>query len=132
MAHETLVHRVDLEQAAGEAVEIADDLALDGVDEVLTVFLPRSLPADGPGIGIEPGLRASVVLTSGGASWGVEVTGTRAEVGAGGSTAAAHVDGEAGALLLWLWGRGDNEALTVEGDAGHVAALRRALTAATQ
>jgi len=132
MAHETLIHRVDLEQAARAEVQIAGDLALDGVDEVLTVFLPLSLPTDGPGFGIEPELRASVVITSGGASWSVEVMGTRAEVGPGGSKAVAHIDGEADALLLWLWGRGGHGALTVDGDATHVAALRRALTAATQ
>lgn len=132
MAHETLIHRVDLEQAAGVEPEIAEDLALDGVDEVLTVFLRLSLPTGGPRSGIGPELRASVLVASGGASWGVEVTGTHADVGAGGSEAAARVTGDADDLLLWLWGRGGDGALTVAGDATHVAALRRALTAATQ
>ncbi len=77
-------------------------------------------------------MRASVVVTSGGASWGVELKGTRAEVGAGERQAVARVNGEADDLLLWLWGRGGDGALTVDGDATHVAALRRALTAATQ
>lgn len=132
MALETLIHRVDLEQAAGEEVTIARDLALDGVDEVLTLFLPRSLPTDGPGFGVGEELRASVVIISVGASWGVEVRGTRAEVVVGGTRAAAYVSGEADALLLWLWGRGGDEALDVKGDAAHVAALRRALAAATR
>lgn len=39
--HETLVHLADLQQACGRVPEIAPDLAADGVDEVLEVFLPR-------------------------------------------------------------------------------------------
>ncbi|TML25945.1 MAG: maleylpyruvate isomerase family protein, partial [Actinobacteria bacterium] len=39
MAQETVIHRVDAEQALGEPLaEIPDDLALDGVDEVLERF----------------------------------------------------------------------------------------------
>jgi len=132
MAHETLIHRVDLEQAAGEEYRVAEDLALDGIDEVLTVFLPLSLPSDGPRFGIEPSLRASVVVASGGASWALDVVGAHAQVRTGEAEAAAHIHGEACALLLWLWGRGAQDALTVRGDATHVAALRRALVVATQ
>ncbi|WP_164983815.1 maleylpyruvate isomerase family mycothiol-dependent enzyme [Cellulomonas endophytica] len=132
MAQETLIHRVDLEQATGEPSDLADDLALDGVDEVLTVFLPLSLPSDGPGLGIGPDLRASVLVGSGAVAWGVEVTGATARVAAGAPAGAAQVRGDPAALLLWLWGRGGEEGLDVQGDRGQVAALRRALVAATQ
>ncbi|WP_175499539.1 maleylpyruvate isomerase family mycothiol-dependent enzyme [Cellulomonas marina] len=132
MAQETLIHRVDLEQAAGEPSLVDPALALDGIDEVLTVFLPLSLPADGPSSGIGPDLRSSVVVEAGGRAWGVEVTGAQAEVRSTDPTAAATVRGAPDAVLLWLWGRGDRDALTVDGDGAHVAALRRALAAATQ
>lgn len=41
-AHETAVHRVDAEQAAGRSSRIDPEFAADGVDELLTGFLPRS------------------------------------------------------------------------------------------
>ena len=40
MAQETVIHRVDAELAAGEPIApIPDDLAVDGIDEVLERFL---------------------------------------------------------------------------------------------
>ncbi len=39
MAHETLIHRVDVEQAHGENSPIVSELADDGIDEVLTIFM---------------------------------------------------------------------------------------------
>ncbi|WP_162908081.1 maleylpyruvate isomerase family mycothiol-dependent enzyme [Allorhizocola rhizosphaerae] len=50
MAHETVIHRIDGELAAGvDCLPIADELALDGIDEVLQVFLAwasRAWPED--------------------------------------------------------------------------------------
>jgi uncharacterized protein (TIGR03083 family) len=40
-AQETAVHRYDAELAAGTPTPIDTDLAVDGIDEILTVFLPR-------------------------------------------------------------------------------------------
>jgi len=39
--HETTIHQVDLDLAAGRTTEISARVAADGVDEVLTVMLPR-------------------------------------------------------------------------------------------
>src|SRR5690606_20754821 len=39
--HETTVHRVDAEQAAGALTPVKPDVAVDGIDELLTAFLPR-------------------------------------------------------------------------------------------
>jgi uncharacterized protein (TIGR03083 family) len=39
--HETTIHQVDLDVACGRTVDIAPDVAADGVDEVLTVMVPR-------------------------------------------------------------------------------------------
>ena len=52
MAHETTVHRVDAEQAVGAAVgAIEPAFGVDGIDEILTIFVP-ALGADrSPGDG---------------------------------------------------------------------------------
>ena len=39
--HETTIHQVDLDLAARRSTELTAGLSADGVDEVLTVFLPR-------------------------------------------------------------------------------------------
>ncbi|MDA8147478.1 MAG: maleylpyruvate isomerase family mycothiol-dependent enzyme [Actinomycetota bacterium] len=46
MAHETVVHRVDVEDALGRAVGLEGDLAADGVGEVLELFVPFSMRKD--------------------------------------------------------------------------------------
>lgn len=46
MAHETVVHRVDAEDALGRAVVLEADLAVDGIDEVLELFVPFSTRKD--------------------------------------------------------------------------------------
>ncbi|MBW3620570.1 MAG: maleylpyruvate isomerase family mycothiol-dependent enzyme [Actinobacteria bacterium] len=48
MAHETAVHRVDAERAAGEASPVDAKLAADGIDEVLSVLVPARGDYDGP------------------------------------------------------------------------------------
>ena len=45
MAHETAVHSWDVRSAAGNAAPIPADLACDGIDELLSVVLPRRKPA---------------------------------------------------------------------------------------
>jgi len=41
--HETAVHRWDLEEALGRPHQVDGEVALDGIDEVLTVMLPRQV-----------------------------------------------------------------------------------------
>ena len=47
MAHETAVHRVDAEHAAGREHRLAPELAADGIDEFLEFFFPLAA-ADAP------------------------------------------------------------------------------------
>jgi uncharacterized protein (TIGR03083 family) len=42
MLHETSIHRWDVEIAGGHASEFPADLAVDGIDELLTVLIPMS------------------------------------------------------------------------------------------
>ncbi|NHC46909.1 maleylpyruvate isomerase family mycothiol-dependent enzyme [Motilibacter aurantiacus] len=137
MAQETLVHRVDVEQALGTASSIPADLALDGVDEVLAVFLPAFLPEAGDVPGLLPGSRARLDVRPAndtGLAWRVELEGSRVVVNrvAPDAPADAAVTGSPGAVLLWLWGRLGSRAVSVSGDKAQVEAVRAALVAATQ
>jgi uncharacterized protein (TIGR03083 family) len=120
MAQETVIHRVDAEQALGEPLaEIPDDLALDGVDEILERFLgfmsqewpedfaPDLPPAEAPG----------VLVSTGGHGWLLRATpgGVLVESAASGGDAPARLGGEPVAVLLWLWRRAES-GVTREGD----------------
>ncbi len=100
LTHETAVHRVDLEQAAGLAVTGMDPgLVLDGIDEVLTVMLGRGR-SDPEASG------RTLRLEAGGRSWEVLLAPEAALVGRdtveNGRDAVRAGPEE---LLLWLWGR---------------------------
>ncbi|WP_158579848.1 maleylpyruvate isomerase N-terminal domain-containing protein [Geodermatophilus marinus] len=120
-AHEVAVHRTDLEVAAGlPAGDVAPDLAEDGVDEVLTVVVPRWAHLPGPAAA-----RATVAVTCSDTGRGWSVTLDRGAVGVvpGGTGAAdAAVTGTANALLRRLWGRPAE--VTVRGDRAAEALLR--------
>jgi uncharacterized protein (TIGR03083 family) len=137
MAQETVIHRVDAELAAGLPVSpIPDDLAVDGVDEVLERFLAYGSRVwkedfgnmlddlgalDGRAVRVSTGERAWLVRA---AKDGVSVSGQ--------GDSAASVSGAPQPLLLWLWRRTGDEVVTVDGDRALVAKLRELLGAATQ
>lgn len=135
MAHETVIHRVDAELAAGEPVApIPADLAVDGVDEVLVVVLGylshrwpvefADLPRDRPG----PAVR----VQAGDHGWLLTPTPAGVEVTAGGEgDAAATVDGDPPAVLQWLWGR-PARGVRVAGDPGTIARFQGLLREAAQ
>ena len=106
-AHETTVHAYDAELSRGEPAAIPADLALDGVDEVVTMFLPRQIRL---GRTVVPAVRIGLA-TGDGARW--EIAGE----GAAG-TAAAVVAGPPEAVYLLLWRRIglDDARLAVDGD----------------
>jgi len=121
MAHETTIHRVDAEQAAGTEVAPVDAaLAADGIDEILTIFVP-ALGADrSPG----DGRRVLLDPTDAGGAWLVGFDDGAISVATGGADPDAAVRGPAGDLLLWLWGRRPLDGLDVDGDRGAADALR--------
>ena len=110
-AHETAVHRVDAEQAAGRASTVDPQLAEDGIDELLTGFVPRSrkLRAAQPRtLRIGTGERHWLVTI--GPDLGVtEDDGTE--------PADATIGGPAETLYLALWNRLPWDGLTITGDA---------------
>lgn len=122
MAHETAVHRVDAERAAGEAAPIDARLAADGIDEVLAVLLPARGDYRGPEGWLGVGERDT------GRAWAVRLEPPRAEL-----VSPARVPkraqpieqlvGGASEVLLVLWGRdarGRDHPLTTA-LAGHIA-----------
>ncbi|HEY6795010.1 MAG TPA: maleylpyruvate isomerase N-terminal domain-containing protein [Kineosporiaceae bacterium] len=113
-AHEHAVHAHDAAASQGTRRPIETALALDGIDEVVRMFLPRQVRLGR----IEPLTRSLEVRPdeSGGTSWLLRGDGDGA--GADGADAGAVVAGPAEALYLLLWrrvGLGDPR-LAVTGD----------------
>lgn len=126
MALEVAVHLVDAELARvdepghGESVgvqvaAVEDDVALDGIDEVLRIFLAG--PWWDGDFHTEHPLDARLRVTASGRSWTVTATESsvvvREETD---SDVRAEIAGSASDVFLWLWGRETIEALLVSGD----------------
>jgi hypothetical protein len=117
-AHETAIHRVDAERAAGVASSCPPAFAADGVDELLVGFIPRpriNLRADPP-----RSLRIRATDAAG--DWLVRIGPQGPVTGAGEDGADCEVRGPASDLYLALWSRQDTAGLAVRGD-GEVLAL---------
>lgn len=120
MAHETVIHRVDAELAAGVAVgPIDEELAVDGIDELLRIFVGWSSHkwADGVREGVAKLLPRPVAVTTGEHTWVLRPDDGSIDVETEiTDDVAVTVSGEPAPLLLWLWRRGDAEAITIDGD----------------
>ena len=104
-AHETTIHRVDVQQAGLLALSpVAPDLAIDGVDELLSGFLTRRRRAL-PGV-VGPHL-VEVMATDTDRSWTVQCDDQTVSVAAGASATPADesLSGRAQDLYLALWNR---------------------------
>jgi uncharacterized protein (TIGR03083 family) len=145
MAQETVVHRIDAELGVGVPVTaVPDDLAIDGVDELLKVFVSYSVSewgeyftlalADSPG--------RSYAINTDGVSWLVGTSPGRFSFGGGpGMTVPSYantdvtISGPPTALLQWAWNReapGEPSVVTIEGDQEALAEFRRCVVIATQ
>ena len=109
LAHEVVVHRWDAEAAIGEPTPIAAPLAVDGLDELLAVFLPR--------VGDQPDDGATVHLhaTDADGEWLVTFLGTATTIAREHAKGDAAVRGLAADLLLASWGRVPADRLEVFG-----------------
>ncbi|MEJ7726228.1 MAG: maleylpyruvate isomerase family mycothiol-dependent enzyme [Actinomycetes bacterium] len=136
MAHEAAVHRVDAEAAFGEITPVATDLAVDGVDEVLQLFLGgdwSDQPDDGwRGVSPDAGAGRVVAVIAGEHSWRVTQYPDRVDVVEGPGEAVATVGGDPSDVMLWLWRRRPTELVEVAGDSDAVTALQDRLLLATQ
>ncbi|MGW5189843.1 maleylpyruvate isomerase family mycothiol-dependent enzyme [Kribbella sp. NPDC004138] len=130
MAHETVVHRIDVEQAHDAVSPIDPELALDGIDEILYPTLGGPWWEEGD---TAYPIDATVRLTTAGRSWTVSADATRVDVrqGADGD-AAAEVTGDPAQVYLWLWGRAGEDTIEVVGDPNVVRAFRGRISEASQ
>lgn len=130
MAHETLVHRVDAEQAHGYESAIDPELAVDGVSEILEVLVPNF-----PDAGTFVADGTLVEVASAGSSWlvqpgvhqataGEEVGRRMAGIVVADGKPDATVTGEPDRVMLWLWGRAPLEQVAVDGDVAAALRLR--------
>jgi uncharacterized protein (TIGR03083 family) len=127
MAQETAVHRVDVQSAGSGVTPVDADLAVDGIDEVLQMMLAGDW-SDLP----QPGSRADVTVEAGGRAWTVLISPEEIEVVDRAATTSAQISGESSDVVLWLWGRRPDAAVTTRGDAAHARVLRERLALATQ
>jgi uncharacterized protein (TIGR03083 family) len=116
MAQETAVHRWDAQSTYGRQEPIDPDLAVDGVDEFLTVFLPTDL-VDRPDYDL--GGTIELRCTDRPAAWQIVVTGGQLRVREDGASGTAEppqaiVAGRASDLLLSLWRRVEWSAPEIE------------------
>jgi uncharacterized protein (TIGR03083 family) len=141
MAQETVIHRIDAELGTAQPIApVPDDLAIDGIDELLKVFVAYSVAewgdyfteilADSPGW--------TYAIRTDGASWRV-LTGPgllAVEDGEGDGPADVTIGGSPAAVLRWVWNRdgagGPAAAVTVNGPPAAVDELRRCVVIATQ
>ncbi|MEV4617345.1 maleylpyruvate isomerase family mycothiol-dependent enzyme [Asanoa sp. NPDC049573] len=136
MAQETVIHRIDAELGAGQPVApLPADLAVDGVDELLKIFV-------GYCVGVwtddfkeildaSPG--RSYALRTDGAAWRVRIApGTFTVEDGDAADADVTVGGPPAALLRWVWHRQPGGEVTVDGPAGALDQLHACITKATQ
>jgi len=117
MAHDTALHRVDVQAAAGLDVRTVDtDFAADGIDEILHLWfghwlVQRRIAATTAGaVGIETAGRAWLAILS-------TVRNSARRVPAVDAQAAdAVVTGNPMNVYLWLWGRAPDRAVEISGD----------------
>jgi uncharacterized protein (TIGR03083 family) len=109
-AQETAVHRVDAESAAGTPHPVDQTLAADGIDELLTVFLPRLAG----GVVLDGSIHVHCTDTEG--EWLVRRDGDDLVVTREHAKGDVAARGTASDLLLFMWGRRPVSALEVFGD----------------
>jgi uncharacterized protein (TIGR03083 family) len=113
-AHETHIHRVDAEAAAGWPSGCQRDLGADGIDELLNGFLARRRGR----LVSDPPLALGVRATDADAAWTIRVEPDRRVTTAGITNPDCLLQGPAGDLYHYLWNRLpiDSPAVEVTGD----------------
>jgi uncharacterized protein (TIGR03083 family) len=151
MAQETVIHRIDAELGAREQVTpVADDLAADGIDELLKVFVGYGVSESADrfteALKDSSGRSCLITVSAGagnlGVSWLVSTSPGQFSVDGGPGmrisgtvTPDVTVSGTPTDVLRWAWTRetpGEPSRVTIEGDAGALAEFRRCVVIATQ
>lgn len=122
-AHETAIHAVDAAIAAGESVPFEPSFAADGIDELVTGWLPHRLRR----VAADPPIALTITTTDTGQSWTSRI-GPDSRSTSETSDGDATVAGPADQLYRLLWNRGGLEGCTVSGDAAVLARWREVVT----
>lgn len=114
MAHEVAVHRYDAELAHQDPTPIAEDLALDGVDENLHVMLAG--PWWDGRVETEYPVEATVAIEAGDRRWLCDVQRSSVTVADDSELSAdLTIAGDPQEMFLWLWGRGEDASVGFTG-----------------
>ena len=106
LAHETTVHRVDVQGAAGMEVDaVPEDVAVDGVDEILSLWFGHKLTE----LGVSGTRYGRVRVRTGGREWIARSTPRGTSSWRAEAVEKVLPDGTITAdpqvMYLWLWGR---------------------------
>jgi uncharacterized protein (TIGR03083 family) len=114
-AHETAVHRIDAEAAAGTTSSYDTTFAVDGIDELLLGFYARPKGR----LVTDPPRTLGIQVTDGkpGDEWQLTIGPTGRKVERGISRGDCVLTGPADAVYRVLWNRGDRSTVEVSGNA---------------
>jgi uncharacterized protein (TIGR03083 family) len=137
MAQETAVHRLDVEDGAGTPTPIDADLAADGIDEVLDVFIADGwdddvTPEEWGDVDPHAGEGKTIAMRAGGRTWRSTLGPSTIALDRGDGRADARVAGDPESVLLWLWGRRGDDVVVLDGDPDVLKTFRQRLVIATQ
>lgn len=117
MAHETAVHRIDVQAAAGvDVAPVQVEFAVDGIDEVLQFWLGYRLSQ----LGMAATADGAVGVQTAGRSWLALLSRNRCSArrvpAVDAQAADAVATGDPMSVYLWLWGRLPDQSVTITGD----------------
>ncbi|MGH3877848.1 MAG: maleylpyruvate isomerase N-terminal domain-containing protein [Actinophytocola sp.] len=132
LAHETTVHRYDVQDAAAAMTvtgRVSDEIALDGIDEVLSLWFTHRLGV----LGVTNSWTGRVAVAAGRRRWIAQITasGTSAWPASADEPVEATVFSDPAGMYLWLWGRRSIGTATADGDPAGVDQLWHLLRLAT-
>jgi uncharacterized protein (TIGR03083 family) len=132
LAHETTVHRHDVQMSGAAATVggIPPEMALDGVDEILSLWFTHRLGV----LGVSDVRPGRVAIHTGGRRWIAQTTatGTSAWRAEGDEQVDAIVSSDPAGMYLWLWGRRPGAHVLEAGDPEVVTQLSDLLRLATR
>jgi uncharacterized protein (TIGR03083 family) len=132
LAHETTIHRYDVQMGGAAAMVggIPPEIAVDGVDEILSLWFTHRLGV----LGISDVRPGRVAIHTGDRRWIAQITptGTSAWRADTDETVDAIVSSDPAGMYLWLWGRRPNAHVLEAGDPDVVAQLQDLLRMATR
>jgi uncharacterized protein (TIGR03083 family) len=117
-AHETAIHRVDAQLAAGFGVEdFEPDFAADGIDELFTVFAAGGFDPAGFSEGLPAGCRISLTPLDCNSSWTLSVAPDWVSCVPGSvDNADLSVFATVSDLYRWVWNRAGDAEVALRGD----------------